>query len=343
MCRDWQKKKGDIGITISTHNGSDAHREHNIRDKRVISKEPHIDPKGEYEIWRDEKPRDAYDRLFGDSVRDYNEQQQREDRKINNYYDKIRDSKQQHPVYEIIIQVGSRENPVDHDIGKEILREYACGWNKRNPNLEMIGCYYHNDERGEQHIHIDYIPVAEYDKGMYLRTGLNRALEQQDGFIKNGRETAQIQWERKENACLEYLCKDREIEVEHPERDRKDNQERQQHRATREYKAFKEEQRIDRLERKQQEREKSIKGREKDLDRKEKDIERQEKAYERYEKEVDRYCQDRDMSPSEYYMKCYNASQGRGLYPTPEAYNPMRDLDRKEIERIHERNIERER
>lgn len=116
------------------------------------------------------------------------------------------------------------------------------------------------DERGEQHIHIDYIPVAEYDKGMYSRTGLNKALEQQDGFIKNGRETAQIQWERKENACLEYLCRDRGIEVEHPERDRKDNQERQQHRATREYKAFKEEQRIDRLERKQQEREKSIKG-----------------------------------------------------------------------------------
>lgn len=50
--------------TIATHNGSTAHRDHNIRNEKVVSKEKHIDPNGRYEIWKDEKPREAYHKLF---------------------------------------------------------------------------------------------------------------------------------------------------------------------------------------------------------------------------------------------------------------------------------------
>ena len=38
----------------------------------------------------------------------------------------------------------------------------------------------------------------------------------QQGFFKDGKETAQIKWERRENAELERLCRQANIEVEHP-------------------------------------------------------------------------------------------------------------------------------
>ena len=37
--------------TISTHNGTQVVRGHNIRDKKIVEKEKHIDPNGWNEIW----------------------------------------------------------------------------------------------------------------------------------------------------------------------------------------------------------------------------------------------------------------------------------------------------
>ena len=84
------------------------------------------------------------------------------------------------------------------------------------PNLEIIGAYYHADEQGVPHVHIDYIPVAEdYEKGMNIQNGIARALEQM-GFVGNGKETSQIRWQKTENEALESICKDRGLEIYHP-------------------------------------------------------------------------------------------------------------------------------
>ena len=63
--------------TISTHNGSVANREHNIRAEYVARKEPHIDLSlSKYnEIILDIKPQDAYENIFGSAVAEYNEKQ----------------------------------------------------------------------------------------------------------------------------------------------------------------------------------------------------------------------------------------------------------------------------
>ena len=50
-------------VTIATHNGSAVSREHNIRNRRVTNPQEHIDQNGKYEIWHDEKIREAYDYL----------------------------------------------------------------------------------------------------------------------------------------------------------------------------------------------------------------------------------------------------------------------------------------
>ena len=175
--------------------------------------------------------------MFGQAVKDYNEKQTRSDRKIENYYNKIKESKQQHVCYEMIVQVGNKQNPLSPEESKEILREYFDTWNDRNPNLELIGAYYHPDEKGGVHLHADYIPYADYDKGMSRRTGLNKALEAQ-GFEKKGKATPQIQWERAENDYLERLCRDRGHTVEHPERE-KSPEERRKHDETQIYQAKK--------------------------------------------------------------------------------------------------------
>ncbi len=205
-----------MGYTIATHNGSAVARDHNIRNEKVVSKESHIDPNGIHEIWIDEKPRQAYERLFGQSVADYNEKQKRTDRKITNYFADICKDAKKHPVYEMIVSIGNRDNAIDEQVGKQILREFVDSWKDRNPNLELIGAYYHADEEGVPHVHCDYVPVAHgYTRGMETQTGLVKALGEM-GFEKQGKATAQILWEHRENNTLETLCKARGLIIEHP-------------------------------------------------------------------------------------------------------------------------------
>ena len=132
----------------------------------------------------------------------------------------------------------------------------------------LIGAYFHGDEKGQVHLHSDYIPVAEYAKGLQKRTGLNKALEAQ-GYEKRGKDTPQIQWQRAENAYLERLCRDRNIEVEHPERD-KSPEAKRQHEETRIYQANKD---LDKREKDISDKEREQRRNERALDKKEKDIE----------------------------------------------------------------------
>ena len=124
-------------------------------------------------------------------MEEYNNKQKRSDRKIRDYYNHICNDKMKHPVYEMIIAVGNRDNTVDEETGYSVLRAFYDGWKQRNPNLELIGAYYHADEDGVPHIHIDYVPVATgYVNGMTTQSALVKALGQQ-GFHKEGKATAQ--------------------------------------------------------------------------------------------------------------------------------------------------------
>lgn len=213
-------------VTISTHNGSQVARQHNLRNPKVIAKEDHIDPDGHFEVWKDEDPRAVYERLFGEAVQAYNAKQTREDRKITDYYGQISEDKKKHPVYELIIGIYGKKadgTPIcSKNDGKRILRAFVEDWERRNPNLAICGVYYHCDEsvgvNGSQvgHVHIDYIPVGDgFSRGMAMQSSLSRALEQQ-GFISQGlNNTAQMQWEARENQFLSTLCAHAGYEVVH--------------------------------------------------------------------------------------------------------------------------------
>ena len=211
-----------MGVTISTHNRSSVARGHNIRKESIVSKEKHIDPNGVHEIWHDEHPREAYKRIFGKAMEEYNAKQKRADRRIKDYYNTIREDKARKCVYEMIIGVyGKNEDGTSkcpRDIGYAIMKEFVDEWQIRNPNLELIGAYYHADEPdAEPHVHIDYIPKAHgYTNGMSVQNGLVKALGEM-GFSKNGKATAQILWEKRENEYLEGLCNRYGFEVDHPQ------------------------------------------------------------------------------------------------------------------------------
>lgn len=218
--------------TLSTHNGSAVRQAHNKREKKCVEKEPHIREDGKHEIWHHESLKDAYERIFGDAVARYNAKQTRSDRQIKDYLADVRSDDRRHDAYEMIIGVYG-ENVSDQD-GYDIMREFVDTWSDRNPNLEMIGAYYHADEQGKNpHVHIDYVPVAHgYQRGMDTQNGLVKAFGEM-GLHKSGRETAQIKWERRENAYLEDLCLERGLKIEHPQ----SGQENVKHMQTIEYKA----------------------------------------------------------------------------------------------------------
>ena len=244
-----------MAYTISTHNGSNPARQHNLRNPKVVSKEEHIDTTRIHETWLDIDPKKAYGRLFDKARVKYNAEQVAKghpERQIASYYKKIAEDKKKHLVYELIIQVGSYESHPDKEVCREILAEFCRSWKERNPNMIMIGAYYHEDEVGAPHCHIDFIPVANnLSRGMERQSALVKALNQMGLETTDIHNTAQIQWERKQNEYLEHLCNERGLEITHPEC------EKQKHVDIKEYRQQK---RIEELERKNEEllREKKI-------------------------------------------------------------------------------------
>ena len=179
-------KKEDAKDTKGTKKTAkfQANREHNIRDEEYCKDQEHIGFKNktyqEHIEWNkthiiiDEKPEDAYERIFGEAIKKYDDKQKRSDRKIKNgkkYYEKIKKSQKKVPVYEFIITLGNKnclpENPENV---RKIYIEFLNNFIQRNPNLEVIGAYYHDDESrddgkgkripGAPHLHVDYIPVS---------------------------------------------------------------------------------------------------------------------------------------------------------------------------------------
>lgn len=223
--------------TISFHNGSTWSRGHNARDERYTNKQEHIDPtlSKQNVVICDMPVRQAYNDIFGWAIDEYNSRQKRADRRIEDYYSKIKADKRKHPVYECIVQIGDRNDTGNNaELEKQALVKYAEMWAERNPNLHLIGAYIHCDEPdGTVHLHCDYIPVAECSRGMMIQNSLDKALQQQGLQSININQTAQMAWQTQERTALMSICQELNIDVQL-------NQERtkgRKHLTTAEYKA----------------------------------------------------------------------------------------------------------
>ncbi|MBQ2960541.1 MAG: plasmid recombination protein [Oscillospiraceae bacterium] len=172
----------------------------------------------------------AYHELFDEALKEYNAKQTRRDRMIDDYYKKICTGKQEKPFYEVIFQIGGKDNMAvgtpEGDKAKEILNEFMRGFEERNPQLKVFSAHLHMDE-ATPHLHIDFIPyITGSKRGLSTRVSLKKALEAQ-GFKGEGKSNNErnlwiesekdalaeimerhgIDWEKKAKPLFEKMAK----------------------------------------------------------------------------------------------------------------------------------------
>lgn len=171
----------------------------------------------------DKDIKEAYREIFGEALDKYNAKQKRADRKIEDYCDHIKKSKNGEKLfYEDVVQWGSKDDfqdPQTRERAKEALVKYVEGFEERNPNLKLIGAYIHMDE-ASPHLHLDYVPVANgYSRGLETRNSLDKAMKQM-GFQpenESRKNNATKLWKESERAVFGEICRGLGLEVE-PER-----------------------------------------------------------------------------------------------------------------------------
>ena len=165
-----------------------------------------------------ENVKDVYHELFDEALARYNEKQTRSDRRIDDYYEKIRSGKQEKPFYEIILQIGDKDNmgakTENGQLAAKVLDKYMWDFQRRNPTLRVFSAYLHMDE-ATPHLHIDFVPYTTGSKrGLDIRVSLKQALSAL-GF-KGGarRETELNQWVAYEKEQLAAVMLEHGIEWE---------------------------------------------------------------------------------------------------------------------------------
>lgn len=173
----------------------------------------------------------VYDKLFAEAVERYNAKQKRSDRKIKSGYfeyqfgqpiteTKLTSPDKRKSFYEYLIQLGTME---DTGVGTEAaekatacLCEYMRGFSERNPNFYVFNAVIHLDEK-TPHLHIDYVPVGHYKRGVDTQNGIAQALKEMGyGSGKN----AIAKWRQSEYLVFRRICEEQGFIISEPKKSR---------------------------------------------------------------------------------------------------------------------------
>mgnify|MGYP004634159081 CR=1 FL=1 len=193
--------------------GSLAHNRRAFVAENVDRERVHLNIK-----YCDENLKTVYHELFDQAVERYNEGK-RNDRKITDYYEKIRQGKQEKLFHEVIFQIGnSKDMAVGTEAGElavKVLDEYMKDFQKRNPTLRVFSCYLHQDE-ATPHLHIDFVPYVTNwkGKGMDTRVSLKQAMKSLGFEGGSKRDTELNQWINHEKEVLAEIMERNGIEWE---------------------------------------------------------------------------------------------------------------------------------
>ena len=189
------------------HNSRKFHAKNTDPERRCLNVE-----------YCNENVKDVYHELFDEALARYNEKQTRSDRRIDDYYEKIRSGKQEKPFHEIILQIGDKDNmgakTENGQLAAKVLDKYMWDFQRRNPTLRVFSAYLHMDE-ATPHLHIDFVPYTTGSRrGIDTRVSLKQALSAL-GF-KGGtrRETELNQWVAYEKEQLAAVMLEHGIEWE---------------------------------------------------------------------------------------------------------------------------------
>ena len=230
-----------MGYKATCHCRPIIKREHNKRDPKIVSSEKHIDLSRPHETILDcgslEK---CFKQIFREAAEKYNAQQKRKNRRIENYLETILNDKRQgkhknkkadgsrKPAYEMILQLGNRDNRPDDEIASQVLKDFCNFLIENYPNIVPIGAYLHNDEfsideethqkvYSPVHIHFDFVYVAHLGKslktGMELQCSMSGALAEMGFVTAKGKGTAQQQFEEAVRHDLQDFAEERGIKI----------------------------------------------------------------------------------------------------------------------------------
>ena len=142
---------------------------HNLRKYRSLE----YDKENIVILWGTDKlvqdVKKVYKEQFDDAVREYNKKQTRDDRKIDDYFEKTAKSNKDMAV-ELIFQIGDKEfwdkNPDKLRRMDVAFKEMLNMLQKEAPNLVVANAVIHYDE-ASPHMHVVAVPVADgFKKGM---------------------------------------------------------------------------------------------------------------------------------------------------------------------------------
>ncbi len=194
--------------------GSVNHNSRKFKAENVNGERTHLN-----NDYCNESIKKVYHTLFDEALKRYNDKQTRADRRIGNYYEKIRNSKQEKPFHEIILQIGDMVTMSSESenglLAQRILDEYYQGFQERNPYLKVFSAHLHMDE-ATPHLHIDFVPFTTGSKrGLDTRVSLKQALANQ-GFKGGTRgDTEWNQWVSSEKEALAVVMERHGVEWEH--------------------------------------------------------------------------------------------------------------------------------
>ena len=152
----------------------------------------------------------AYQELFGEAVKEYNERQKRPCRRIADYYSHIANGHREEPFYEAVVQFGDcrtvQPGTQRWYAAQTMLNDYMRQFQKRNPNLYVFNAVLHLDE-ASPHLHIDFIPFYTKERQRGLKKGVSmRAALIEQGFVPehNGKNQLTL-WEESERREMERI------------------------------------------------------------------------------------------------------------------------------------------
>ena len=182
--RNWNRKTSSSKLSSVSISFSTAAKGNFNHNRRTNSKIPeNVDPTRTAfnKILIDKDIRQVYKEVFGEALAEYNANQvakKHPERQKKDYYSSICHDKKTEPFREAVVQIGNKDKQLPRWESNDILQKFLKRFQENNPQLVVVGAYIHNDE-ATPHMHIVYVPVATYSKGLKTRVS-NDKLEKME-------------------------------------------------------------------------------------------------------------------------------------------------------------------
>ena len=178
--------------------------EHNNRD--FVARNVDGERIGDNITYRREDLREFYQKLFGQALADYNAGKKRPYQRIPDYYEHIKNGKQEKLFEEIVVQFGDMETcglkSGKWEEAKLMLDDYMKSFERRNPNLKVFNAVMHLDE-ATPHLHIDFVPITHSgSRGLSTRVSMSGALREQGFTSANKMQNEWAAWEERERDIM---------------------------------------------------------------------------------------------------------------------------------------------